>query len=212
MSIYAVVIGTAPVSQSADDSCSNVTHLTKPIDVTVQLDDQYQAFATVNHTCRGHIFLIEFNDGELLLSGQRESEINLRVDTPQFPHTNGQHCCTNARLFNITFDNTTLNKLFCENNQSSISVRFIYRYYNDDGRVNIPSQVAYIHVNTKSIIDLCGGGSNYTIANDNKTMETTNEAITNNTTNTLFMADSCVQLHSLYYFSFLCAFFVILYC
>ena len=132
---YCIVVVGAILSKSF-----NSFLLSQPVNVTVESDDHYEAFAIVNDSALGTIhgeFQLLHDDGTYL-------DIKMHLQTKELLRLGD---CTQAALFAISFNDTLMTELrgIAESDVFSqellIEVQFLYL-----GRKNEKSDVAYIHV------------------------------------------------------------------
>ena len=146
--LNAVVIGT---KLALENPSSGSTFLTQPINVTVDLHDEYHAFIMTNNTLNSTFILIEF--------GSRDSEHGRPLSIIQDPNLNFTYqidayekCGIHVTLLIITFDERTRAEFLARSSSADISdnghpvIRVRFTYYNSMISNTYSSNISYIEM------------------------------------------------------------------
>ena len=147
-----MILGTLPApTQNLIGSDIAALFYTNPANAQVQLNDTYYTFLVVKHgdcSVPGY-FRVELGIGgrianysEHELTGHKQWNVTMKSEKCVGDH--GIH----IGKMSITFDNMTLNRIsreLTEGSRTSISIRFIYRFYNEEHEQRaVSSSTAFI--------------------------------------------------------------------
>jgi hypothetical protein len=168
-----VILGTDILrSPTQDNASESVWFYTKPVKASVQLGDTYYSFLIVRSSVAGYAYVeLGIDTTPTIISDIKVNSTQWNISMTSTP--NPDHGLYIAQM-NITFDDKTLkgiSKNLTAANRTSISIRYIFRFYDGSTIIDLSSPKAFISIKESDKDDSDegdSGGNDNSGCNDNR--------------------------------------------